>query len=170
MKKLIHILLLIAVTVALVAVPYRVWLGPILWRSLFGGGGADAVSSASVILDAPSGSFVVLLNRGAHARLDTADAWAQFFRGESLVIMDDVTCLVGQGDAAGFDMADSYRSRLPENQMKLRTEDATLMLSRAQLGRFDAIVMSKEFADAYRADTAYGREGIEVIEIGGEAA
>ena len=169
MKTLLHILLLIAVTVALVAVPYRVWLGPIPWSALLGGG-VDAVTSASVILDAPSGSYVVLLNRDAHQKLDNADDWARFFRGESLVIMDDVRCLVGKGDAGGFDMADSYRSRLPENQMKLSAEDATLMLSRAQLGRFDAIVMSKEFADAFRADTVYGQGNIEVIEIGGEAA
>ena len=128
------------------------------------------MSGASVILHAPSGEFVVLLNRDAHRKMNTADDWARFFRGDSLVIMDDVTCLAAAGDAGGWDMADSYRSRLPENQMKLRREDATLMLSRAQLGRFDAIVMSREFADAMRADTAYDVPGVEVIRIGGDAA
>ena len=39
------------------------------------------------------------------------------------------------------------------------------MLSRAQAGGFDVIVMSREFADAYRADTVYGLEGVRVIEV-----
>ena len=170
MKKVLRIPALLLVTAALVALPYRLWIGPIPWGSVFGGGGADAVSGASVIRDAPSGSYVVLLNRDAHKKPDTADAWADFFRGESLVIMDDVRCLVGMGDADGFGMADSYRSRLPENQMKLRAEEPAMLLSRATLGRFDVIVMSREFADANRADTAYGVEGVQVIEVGGEAA
>ena len=42
---------------------------------------------------------------------------------------------------------------------------ARMLLSRAQAGGFDVIVMSREFADAYRADTVCGLEGVRVIEV-----
>ena len=144
MKRILHTLALAAGTLAALLAIYRLAIGPIPWSAL-AGGGVDAVSGASVILDAPSGNYVVLLNRDAHAKLDTADA-------------------------GGFQMADSYRSRLPENQMTLRAESAAMMLSRAELGRFDVIVMSKEFAEAFRADTAYAAPGVQVIEVGGDVA
>ena len=53
--------------------------------------------------------------------------------------------------------------------MKRRVEDGTMMLSRAECGRFDVIVMSREFAEALNARTVYGKAGVRVIEIGGEA-
>ena len=168
MKKGLHGLLLLAVVLAIMAVPYRAFIGPIPFARLFGGN-VDAVSSASVILDAPSGNYVVLLNAARHEKWRTAADWAAFFQGESLVIMDDVDCLVADSDAGGIQMAESYRSRLPENQMKLRREDGTLMLSRAEVGGFDAIVMSAEFAEAFKAETVYGQPGVEVLEIGGAA-
>ena len=168
MKKLLHGAGLIACLALILALPYRLFIGPIDLGALFGG--VDATSSASVILDAPSGSYVVLLNTPLHEKRGTVGQWTEFFQGESPLIMEDIRCLAARQDAVGVEMAQSYRSRLPENQMKLSAEDATLMLSRAQLGRFDAIVMSKEFADAFRADTVYGQGNIEVIEIGGEAA
>ncbi len=169
MKRILRSLGLLAALAVLLLAPYQAFIGPVT-NLLPRGDGADAVSSASVILDAPSGSYVVLLNGDRHTRWDTAGDWADFFRGESLVIMDDAECLVAEGDAGGFEMADSYRSRLPENQMKIRREDGLMMLSRAQVGGFDVIVMSKEFADAYSAQTAYGVGGVEVIEIGGDGA
>ena len=169
MKKLLHILALLVLLAALVLAPYRAFIGP-LSNLLPRGDGVDAVSSASVILDAPSGNYVVLLNRSRHQKYDTAEEWADFFRGESLVIMDDVECMVGDTDAGGFQLADSYRSRLPENQMKLRSENGLMMLSRAEAGGFDVIVMSQEFAEAYTARTVYGQDGVEVIEIGGDGA
>ena len=49
-------------------------------------------------------------------------------------------------------MARSFQSILPENQMKIRTENVILMLSKAESGRFDVIVMSKELADVYDAE------------------
>ena len=54
--------------------------------------------------------------------------------------------------------------------MRLRRENGLMMLSKAQCGGFDAIVMSREFADALSAETVYGQPDVEVIEIGGEAA
>ena len=104
MKRVLHGLVLLAIVLALFAAPYRAFIGPIRLGSLFGGG-VDAVSSASVILDAPSGSYVVLLNEARHQRYDTSDQWERFFKGESLVIMDDVVCGVMEADAGGRLMA-----------------------------------------------------------------
>ena len=168
MKRVLHVLVLLVLLAAVLLVPYQVFIGPV--TNLLPRSGADAVSSASVILDAPSGSFVVLLNGSRHQKYDNAGDWAAFLRGESLVLMDDVLCMVAGSDPAGSEMAESYRSRLPENQMKLRYEDGLMLLSRAQAGGFDIIVMSREFAEAHAARTVYDVPGVEVIEIGGDAA
>ena len=166
-KKALHILALAAGTLLALLVIYRIFIGPVGVLAARLTGSPDAITSASVILDAPSGRFVVLLNEERHQKWDTADAWSQFFQGESLVIMDDVDCLVGEGDAVGIGMAESYRSRLPENQMKLRREDGLMMLSRAEAMGFDVIVLSEEFAQALSAQTLYGREGVRVIHVEG---
>ena len=52
--------------------------------------------------------------------------------------------------------------------MVLKTEDPTLMLSKAEHGKFDVIVISKEIADIYKASTVYDMDNIEVIHIKGE--
>lgn len=166
MKKLLHYLLLTAIALAMVLATYRVAIGPIRVASLLGGG-VDAVSSASVILDKPSGNYVVLLNGARHQKYGTTQSWIDFFGGESLVIMDDVDCMVGDSDAGGIQMAESYRSRLPENQMNVKVENGLMMLSKAELGRFDVIVMSQEFADAFGAASAYDRADVAVIVVDG---
>ena len=168
MRKALHIILLVAIVIAVFAVPYRAFIGPIRLSALFGGG-VDATTSASVILDAPSGNYVVLLNAARHDKFGSTADWEDFFRGESPLIMDDIDCAVIRVDAGGIEMADSYRSRLPENQMKLTAESAEMLLSKAQAGLFDAIVMTKECAEAFRADTVYGVENVKVIEVGVEA-
>lgn len=125
----------------------------------------DATTGASVVLDAPSGEYVVLINRELHTDGDNLAEWIKFFNGEDILyIFEDVSCSVASTDTAGADMADSYRSRLPENQMVIMSEDPVLLLSRADEGLFDIIVMSAEFAEAYNAYTAYS-DTVEVIEV-----
>ena len=86
-----------------------------------------------------------------------------FFRGEEVsVIFEDISCSVATGDTGGQELARSFQSRLPENQMRIQTEDVTLLLSRADHGKFDVIVLSKEFADSYAAETAY-QDNVDVI-------
>lgn len=133
--------------------------------------GVDAVTSASVILDQPSGEYVILINRALHSDAENLEDWITFFEGgDILYIFEDIACSVAKGDSGGEDMAKSFQSRLPENQMSLQTEDATLLMSRADCGKFDIIILSKEYAEAYQASTAYG-ENVEVIEItGGDAS
>ena len=57
---------------------------------------------------------------------------------------------MAEGDAMGIEMADSFRSKLPENQMKIKKEEAVLVVSRAEEGKFDVLLMSKEFANSYK--------------------
>ncbi len=126
----------------------------------------DAVSSASLVLpNQPSGDFIVLINTEAHA--DALDAWSSFFRGEDLaVIFDDIRCITAEGDAAGQQMAERYLAQLPENQMKLRSENPTLLASKAEAGYIDVAIFSREMADALKLSPDTAR--VTVIEISGE--
>ena len=122
---------------------------PILTHFDLSGGqnDADAVSSASLELpDQPSGSFVVLINSSLHR--DTLDDWTCFFRGDDLpVIFEDIQCIVAEGDASGRQLAERFMAQLPENQMVLRAEDPTLLVSKAEAGDIDVAVFSREMAD-----------------------
>ncbi len=118
---------------------------------LFGAKSADAVSSATVeVPEQPSGAFYILLNREKHAA-SLAD-WSSFFTGEGdlPIIFEDLDCLTAAGDEAGRQLAERYMALLPENQMRLRREDATLLVSKIEAGRFDAAVLSAEWAGALK--------------------
>ena len=126
---------------------------------------ADAVSSASIALpDQPSGDFVVLINTKLHA--DTLDAWRSFFLEEDFpVIFEDVRCIAAEGDATGQQLAERYLAVLPENQMTLRTENPTLLASKAEAGYIDIAIFSREMADALKLSPNTNR--VTVIEIAG---
>ena len=125
---------------------------------------ADAVSSASLILDAPSGEFQILINRALHTDPEALDEWVRFFGGDedAGIVFEDISCSTAIGDAGALELAKSLQSRLPENQMQIRTEDPTLLLSRAEAGRFDILIVSQEYADIFHAETVYGDE-VEVV-------
>ncbi|MBQ4466118.1 MAG: hypothetical protein II916_09175 [Oscillospiraceae bacterium] len=115
--------------------------------------GTDAVSSASVVIDAPSGEFLVLLNPELHPNEENLTFWTDFFSGKDVTFcFEDISCMVARNDTAALDMAQSYASRLSEHQMTVRQEDITLMLSRADHGKFDVIVLSREMAEHYAAE------------------
>ncbi len=112
--------------------------------------GNDAVSSASVIIEQPSGEYVVLINKDIHTDEDNLSKWEEFFRGnETDYIFEDLSCLVIDSDETGYDLASSFMSRLPENQMTLRTEKAMIVLSKIRCGIYDVAVFSREFYEAY---------------------
>ena len=130
----------------------------------------DALSSASVILDQPSGDYLVLVNRLMHPDEEKLADWITFFSGgEILYIFEDVSCSVATSDPGGRELAESYRSRLPENQMQVKAEDGTLVLSRAEQGLYDILVMSREFADAFGASSVFGEDTV-VIEVSQETS
>ena len=131
MKKIVHIAVCAAGITALLGIPL-ILTGGLAKLT----GGTDAVSSASVIIEKPSGSYTVMITRERHKSEKDLAAWQRFFSGgDSEVIFDDIECVTLDGDAGAFTMAQSFMSRLPENQMKLASGDPVLTLSKADLGR-----------------------------------
>lgn len=130
--------------------------------------GVDAVSSATMIIDQPSGAYVVLINRIRHPDAEKLATWETFFSGEEIgFLFEDISCTVADSDAAGLELAKSFQSRLPENQMSVRLEDITLMLSKAQYGRFDVILMSREIYEASGAADEKRESYVDLIEAEG---
>ena len=155
-----HILFIVTGAFLILGLPF---LGSNYFRTTIGG--VDAVSGATVIVEKPSGEYVILINRDFHNNAENLEQWILFFSGgEISYIFEDLSCSVALGDAGGAEMARSFQSRLPENQMKIQTEEATMLFSRADHGKFDVIVLSKEFADQYHVETAFG-DGVEVIRL-----
>ena len=138
-------------------------------RYLPAAGTADAVSSASMVVpDQPTGEFVVVLNRERHAA--TLDQWSDFFLEQPVdVIMEDVSCATVSGDPTGLQLAQRYQARLAENQMQLTGENGTLVVSKAEHGIFDAIILSKEAADAYDYSAVFARPDALVLIVEGGA-
>ena len=136
---------------------------------IFGLSGPDAVSGASIIVDRPSGQYVVLMNKAFHPDSEKLADWERFFSGEEVsYIFEDIACDVPSGDTGGMEMARSFQSRLPENQMSVRTEDLTLLMSRADHGLFDVLILSREYADIAGTDSLSGDAVLEV-DIASEA-
>lgn len=125
----------------------------------------DAVSGSSLVIpDQPGGTFYVLLNTKRHPV--TAAEWDDFFSEREVgVIMEDVECFVSRGDAPGRELADRYKARLAENQMRVKTEDGTLIASRAENGLFDVIILSKEAEAAYDYSKVFLRDEVLVIPV-----
>jgi hypothetical protein len=133
-------------------------------------GDTDAVTSASVIIDQPSGDYLVLINRELHTDEENLNTWIRFFSGEEIsYLFEDISCSVAAADTGALTMAQSFQSRLPEKQMSIQTEDASLLMSRADRGKYDMIILSKEFAKSYDATTAEGErtELIHIVSEGG---
>lgn len=138
---------------------------PLLRSGVFGGGngGTDAVSSASVVIDEPSGKYYIFINRDRHTP-DKLKDWTLFFSGKEVsYIFEDISCMVAESDAGGLTMAQSFMSRLPQNQMTIRKEDVTLMLSKAEYGHYDIIIMSKEMCDLYKGTSLAEKTDSEMI-------
>ena len=130
--------------------------------------GVDVVSSATVVIDQPSGAYAVLINRDLHPDEEKLATWEAFFSGEEIgYLFEDISCTVADTDAAGLELARSFQSRLPENQMSIRLEDITLMLSKAQHGRFDVILMSREMYEACGAADEKKKDSVDLIEAEG---
>lgn len=167
MKKGLRILRHILVVAAAVFIMLGL---PFLTSDYFAAmaGGSDAVSSASVIMDAPSGDYLIFMNKKLHTDEDTLKDWDSFFQGHDEIIFDDIACSVATGDSGGQTMAESYQSRLPENQMKIQSEASVMLLSRLENDEYDVIVMSKEFSDSYGAEKSVTDNAL-VIHVKGAA-
>jgi galactitol-specific phosphotransferase system IIB component len=74
---------------------------------------------------------------------------------------------VASGDSGALTMAQSFQSRLPEKQMSVQTENATLLMSRADCGKYDIIILSKEFAETYDMTTMDSASAVRIDVTGG---
>lgn len=129
--------------------------------------GVDSTSSATLVLpEQPSGEFLCLINTELHK--ETLSDWEKFFSGEELpVIFDDISCIASESDVNGIQLAERFQLQLPENQMALRTEVPTLLISKAEEGFIDVAVISKEMADALCFDASRLKDDIKVISVSG---
>ncbi len=147
---------------------------PFLCSGTFSGwlsGDLDALTAATVTLDQPSGNYVVLLNRDVHPDEAKLEDWVTFFEGgeDFTYIFEDITCAVPAGDSGALEMAQSYQSQLPEHQMVVKRMDSTLLLSRAEYGRFDIIILSQEFAQANTVEEDAMGDNILLLRVKGGA-
>lgn len=134
------------------------------FQGLLADGGVEAVSSASVVLDQPSGQYAVLINQKMHPDDKKLAEWICFFQGEDIsYIFEDLSCSVADGDTGAMEMARSFQSRLPEHQMEIYTEDAILTFSRVDSGKYDIVIVSKEFAEVY--EISFASEDMIYIEL-----
>lgn len=138
------------------------------WSALHGDGSSDGVSGASLVLpEQPSGEFVVLINEKLHP--DTMEDWTRFFTNQPVeVIMEDISCMVVAGDQSGEQLADRYQARLAEHQMTIRRENPIMAASKADCGRFDVMILSREIAEGYRFSTALDDQDVSLISVKGE--
>ncbi len=127
----------------------------------------DTVTQASVeIPEQPSGEYLVLINRRLHE--SALPEWKRFFSEQEVgVIMEDISCITVLGDTAGQLLAERYQARLAQNQMKLRRENGTLVVSKAEYGSFDVLIFSKEIAEQLNLLKAEQLESAEAIRITG---
>jgi hypothetical protein len=133
-------------------------------------GTVDTVSSASVIIDQPSGNYIVLINQAMHTNQENLNTWVRFFSGEEIsYLFEDISCSVISGDSGALTMAQSFQSRLPEKQMSIQEENATLLMSRADHGKYDMMILSKEFAESYDAATIDDGAAVVIDVIGGSS-
>ena len=163
MKIFARWLMRIAVLLVILGIPFTALGG----MSMISGNETDAVSSATAYAFDPndvSGEYVVFINNDRHS--DTAAIWSEFFRGGNIpVILDDISCLVCSNDTLAKDYAEICQARLPENQMKIKSENTLLLLSKGDSARFDIIIMSKEMADAYRAETISANSNVTTVNV-----
>ena len=161
MRVLGHIVTIAALFGAFLVVPAR--LGGVNVAALMGGA-TNRTSSATQIQDAPLGTYTIFVNRRLHKDKQALDYLLDFLAGEDVpLIMEDVSCVVATSDVAGLEMAQSLASRLPANQMKVRAEDGILMVSKAEVGRFDIMVLSDETAAALDVTELASDPNVEVV-------
>lgn len=161
MRALSHIACIGALLLAFFGVPC--WLGGVNVAALLPGA-ADLVSSATTIQEAPSGHYTIFVNTDLHTDAEVLELWKHFLAGEDVpLIMEDVTCVTATGDAAGIEMAQSLASRLPANQMRVYTEDGVLVMSKAEVGRFDIMVLSDEMAKSLDTSKLEANPRVEVV-------
>jgi hypothetical protein len=73
------------------------------------------------------------------------------------------------GDSGALTMAQSFQSRLPEKQMSIQEENGALLVSRADHGKYDILILSEEFAESYDITTIDDGNAVMIDLIGGSS-
>ena len=145
MKIIRHITITLLILAVLLGTPLTV--SGYLQRSL---SGEDAVSSASTVIEQPSGAYAVFINRDHHTDDEALAVWTDFFSGREIdYLFEDISCVVADSDSFSLELAESFRSRLPENQMTIRSEETTLFISKLEAGIYDVAIVSEELYEEY---------------------
>lgn len=132
-------------------------------------GSVDAVSSATTIssMDDMKGQYTVFINKALHKT--TLEEWEKFFKGKDVgFIMEDINCAVASSDKAGMETAETYRSRLPQNQMTVKPDAAVLTVSKAKNGIFDVLILSDNAVKAYGAQELFKDSKVTSIRMSAE--
>ena len=79
MKIFKHLFIVAVVLFLIVGVPFMM---TDYWRGLLSSDEADAVSSPSVVIDKPSGNYIVLINTRLHKDKEKLNQWIDFFSGK----------------------------------------------------------------------------------------
>lgn len=125
--------------------------------------GPDAVTSASVkkqastaSIEGVSGNFVVLINKNNSPR-----GTKEFFEGRQ-PCPQGLECSVAKSDKKVDGLLKSLAIAASPK------DDALIMLSKAEYGDFDVMILSKKLADTYTAKSLYDKDYVDVVEIKGE--
>lgn len=162
-----HLIIKIIGLIVLFGIPIYFLAGPMLFHT----DSPDAVSKATTVsADMVSGEYIVLINDDLHKKKGSTADWIQFFQGESVIIFDDISCLVASNDEAGLEFAEICQARLPENQMTLHQINSLLMVSKADYAKFDMIIMSKEFAELNSVQNFDNVTNIKKVLVSGETS
>lgn len=125
--------------------------------------GPDALTSATVenkgekvSLSGVSGNFTVIVNKNR-----VPENVLESFYGAKKSTDTEISCHIPAGDKKAREFALQVADEIVE-------EDPMLLLSKAEYGDFDILILSKKTADKYTAKSLYDKEFTAVLEITGE--
>ncbi|MBR6400665.1 MAG: hypothetical protein IKS17_05525 [Firmicutes bacterium] len=125
--------------------------------------GPDALTSATVkdtgervTLSGVSGNYTVIVNKDR-----VPESILGYFSGREKRPVAEIVCHIPKGDQKAREFALQMTDKAVE-------EDPMLLLSKAEYGEFDILILSKKTADKYTAKSLYDKEFTAVLEITGE--
>lgn len=122
-----HTLIVLAGVFLLLGLPF---MCTEFFRDSVLGSGRDAISSASLYVEPKSGDYILFVNRRFHSSDEGLDS-----------ILDE-----GKGSRIEVSFGDVGAHALVEEKGgRVAVSDPILMLSRMNHGRFDSVLMSREF-------------------------
>ncbi len=160
-----HIFLVFLGVFLLLGVPF---ICTDFFRTNFISSNTDTVSSASGLIEAVSGDYLVLVNGKYHRDEGQLEEWKRFFLGEeNTIIQDTAVCSVGSSDPGAQTLAESFCSRLGKDQMRIQISDPFLLFSRSDHRLFDVVIMSREFAESFNFREPSGENIVRIRLTGG---